>query len=248
MNFFKKFKAPPEWKKFEASNSSVNNSITSYSNALKSAFNKNFAEMSKSLYPSRVDPFIHLQNQMIILSTGLRDNIKTSLLTNGCINHLKQINNQFSTYKAEYELALQQEKLASQEFQQTSKAISKIQNQNDFRKADLENQSAFSKERECTKEANKAQLEFNSKFNEYQKNFVTIFLSNLEVDLNAKKQVAEQYLSIGSNLFTLSQVQIRFPEIRKEKINYEKLRKKIQKNKDETAKNDQIEKKVKNVD
>ena len=248
MNFFKKFRSPQEWKNFEAANSKVNSSIISYSNSVKSAFNDNFAKMSNSLYPSRVDPFIHLQNQMILLSVGLRDKIKTSLLSSGCINHLKQINGQFSVYKAEYELALQQEKMASQEFQQTSKAISKVQNQNDFRKAELESQSAFSKEKECTKEANKAQLEFVSKSNEYQKNFCTILLSNLEVDLKAQKNIAQQYSSIGPNLFTLSQVQIRFPEIKKVKVDYENLRKKILKNKSENELIDQIDKQVKNVD
>lgn len=248
MSIFKKFKTPQEWKKFEAANSSVNSSIVSYSNSLKSAFNDNFAKMSNSLYPTRIDPFIHLQNQMILLSAGFRDKIKTSLITNGCLNHLKQIKAQFSTCKAEYELALQQEKIASQEFQQTSKAISKIQNPNDFRKAELESQSAFSRDKECTKEANKAQLEFISKSNEYQKNFCSILLSNLEIDLTAQKKITEQFAPIGPNLFSLSQVQIRFPEIKKENVDYEKLRKKIRKNKEEIEKNDQIEKQVKNVD
>lgn len=248
MKFFKKFREVPEWKKFEAANSKSDNSLVSYSKSLKTAFSDNFGKMSKSLYPFDVDPFFHFQSQMILLSTELRDKVKLSLSSNGCLNNLKQIRNGFSTYKAEYELALQQEKQASQEFQQTSKAISTIQNQNDFRKADLENQSAFSKDKECTKEANKAQVEFDSRFNEYQKKFCEIILSNLEVEYNSQKKLAQQFSSISSNLLALSQSQIRFPQIARESIDYEKLKKKIQKHKNEIQKQDKIEKEVKNVD
>ncbi|OHS96801.1 hypothetical protein TRFO_36957 [Tritrichomonas foetus] len=250
MFLIKKFRNPAgkEWRRFESSGNKMNDADLSYSSAIKTSFDKYFINYVRSLSPSNLDPFLKCQNQFLIYSSRIDIRIQSTIFQTECIKNLKQIHAAFSQEKEQYDLILQQEKEAQKQLSQSSKTLLQIQNQNDFHKADLNHQNLLSNGNQALNETNQAQREFQKKLEEYQKNFINILVSNLSVSADAQSKAAKNSIEMTEDILQLSKEDFHYPEIKMDSVDYDKLRRKIQKNNEIIENANKIASSVKEID
>ena len=232
MNFFKKFITSNEWKNFISTGNNINKIDIDYSRSVKENFDKCFIQFVKIIYSNHSDPFFNVHNDIIFYCGNIIERSRFTIFTNGCINQMNKMKNDFSIIREKYNQAIEKEKEAQKQLEKSLQqfvATSNTINQNEFRKEDIRNKAIASEEQKIRNKMNIRQEEYEKDYHQYQRKMIEVLVSNLAFCSQAEIKSIKKSITLGQNIKKLSSEIAKFPEIKRCAVDVDKLKKKIQK-------------------